>query len=236
MNDIPLGFRVFTVGSDYYCYIPIPKVACTYMGQAIPGHAFDVWNWRWYHSDETPPMKSKMKYLVLLRNPIERWITGVVEYWYARPPDRDWNLHDLVDIFNQIDFDTHTKPQVDFLTMIDSSRTIWLWMTHQIEKISWFQEKGVMLNAVPARARNENIFRGQLYFSREGNIVDRSTPGSIRGIHSEVIKKNITKQIKTNKQYLAKIARYYQKDFDLINSVKFHNNDDFRRFHVDYQD
>ena len=50
-------------------------------------------------------------YWVILRNPIKRWKSGVIEYIYRHPEKHEW----VLDNINKIVFDEHTIPQTTYL-------------------------------------------------------------------------------------------------------------------------
>ena len=224
MNNSPLSAddcKIFSAKSQLYCYVPITKVASTYLFRALPAQSFDIHNWCWIQNSELPPHPSQVRYLVVLRDPLERWISGAVEFWCRARPDRDWNLiTEDSDIFDQIEFDVHTRPQIDFLHCIDRTQTTWLYMNHSVENHPWFAANNVKLRDVDNQDRNWGNARPQIYFFEDQRLY-APIPGAVASTPSAIIQKNLRRVIDTSARCRDKIVKYYQQDFELIQSVDF---------------
>lgn len=214
---------MFEANDAWYCYVPIPKAASTYLRAALPANRFNVWTWQWYDNEKAVPNKHNVRYLVVLRDPISKWITGAVEYWYAKDGVRDWGTDDLFDIFSEIDWDEHTRPQTDFLDAVDFSRTTWLWFEPDIGEISWFRNHGVVLYPVPYQERNIGELRPRVWFDQYGQRSTHLATSSQRGTSPIIIKKAIENKLYSNPSNLQRIKDYFRKDFELIQSVNFYN-------------
>ena len=226
MYDSPVASdscKVFSANSNWYCYVSIPKVASSYLKLALPGHVFDIWNWQWYEKSGEVPSKQIVKYIIVLRDPIERWITGAVEYWHRIYPNRNWMTQDLHDIFAQIEFDKHTRPQSDFVHLVDLDRTIWLWMGLDIDISQWFINQGISLTFVPDHEKNIGRKRSKVYFDRRGNQVQKNMSDVIEGPDIQMIYNQLKSSIESNTLYQQQIKNFYKKDYNLIQSVRFDN-------------
>jgi hypothetical protein len=102
---------------DNLVYIPIPKNSSSYIGQLLLKNNWNIGNFL------TTDLTNK-QLIILLRDPIDRWISGIAEYLCSsllkngRTSDdiiKNWNgiVQDLV--FDQVIFDDHTEKQVYFI-------------------------------------------------------------------------------------------------------------------------
>jgi hypothetical protein len=229
MQNSPLSdddCKVFQVHGAWYCYVPITKVSSTYLRRALPGTQFNIHTWQWYVDNRPGPNKDDMHYLVVLRDPVERWVSGVLEYWCRAYPDHDWSPTEPQHwLFEQIEFDVHTRPQVDFLHAVVKEKCTWLWMNHAVETNSWFLHNNVSLYVIPDDDRNQGHSRPQIYFGPDGQRSEKFEPGYTASTPSALIQSTVRQVLRDNPQYIEKIKKYYQADYDLIQSVEFYNPD-----------
>lgn len=214
MRDSPLAAdacKMFCANSIWYCFVTIPKVASTYLKKALPGDNFNIWDWKWSAVIHEVPARKDVRYVVMMRDPVDRWITGVIEYWYKILPVDQWTIDHFNDMIEQIEFDNHTRPQSDFLPVIDHERTTWLWMTPQVENNPWFFDHQIKLSPVPRMEKNIGSDR----FNNRG---DDSV-------------KSWIKQLLADQNNLGKIQSFYRADYDLMKSVEFYNHVDFLLTH-----
>ncbi len=82
-------------------------------------------------------------YWVFLRDPIERWKSGVIEYIYRHPEKHEW----VLDNINKIVFDEHTIPQTSFLKFIGRIRYIDIhddnWVTNLLSETNGLSDNSV---------------------------------------------------------------------------------------------
>ena len=101
-------------------YIPIPKNSSSYIGQLLLKNNWNIGNFL------TTDLTNK-QLIILLRDPVDRWISGMAEYLCSsllkngRTSDdiiKNWNniIQDL--IFDRVIFDDHTEKQVYFIQSI----------------------------------------------------------------------------------------------------------------------
>lgn len=227
MQSSPLSdddCNVFKVQDSWYCYIPITKVSSTYLRRALPGRQFNIHTWQWYNDQNAVPSQEDMNYLVVLRDPVERWVSGVLEFWCRAYPDHNWSPEQSQDwLFDQIEFDIHTRPQVDFLHAVNKQRCTWLWMNNAVESNPWFSHNKVNLASVVDDDRNQGNSRPLIYFGPNRERSEEFKPGYVASTPSALIQSTVKHVLKTNPQYVEKIKKYYQADYDLIESVKFYS-------------
>ena len=101
----------------------IPKNASTWLKTNLVGHG-----WQRCNDDST-----HLSTLVLLRDPIDRWLSGVVQYLARNFPAVQHNTinSDFAKlIFDHVELDEHTQSQFVFLSNIDLDNTVFVWIDH----------------------------------------------------------------------------------------------------------
>ena len=121
-------------------------------------------------------------------------------------------------LFDQIEFDVHTRPQVDFLHYVDQARCTWLWMDHATETNPWFSQNSVTLRSVPPEDRNQGASRPLIYFGPEGQRSEQAQPGWVASTPSAQIQSTINHLLDSNPANVERIQQYYQADYNLIQS------------------
>ena len=132
--------RGFTPGGmfvkDNLVYIPIPKNSSSYIGQLLLKNNWNIGNFL------TTDLTNK-QLIILLRDPVDRWISGMAEYLCSsllkngRTSDdiiKNWNniVQDLV--FDRVIFDDHTEKQVYFIQSIPIENCVFFNSTKQPEQ------------------------------------------------------------------------------------------------------
>lgn len=96
-------------------YVHIPKNASSFIkGCLLGSHKFT-------HSDT---LVKNNKYLVVLRDPIERWVSGMAQY------EINSKLSDIP--YEQITLDDHTERQVYFLQSVDLTKCDFIMVDDQL--------------------------------------------------------------------------------------------------------
>ena len=136
----------------------IPKNASTWLKKNLVGNG-------WQRCSDKSTHQST---LVLLRDPIDRWFSGVVQYLARNFPAVQYNTisSDFVKlIFDQIELDEHTQSQFVFLNNIDLDNTHFVWMDQNFNNNiqSWLAAAGSQLINVDAIYTTvEDHYRQQL--------------------------------------------------------------------------
>ena len=180
-------------------YLNIPKNASTYITNILLAN-------RWEHHNLNE-RSSTQKCIVVLRDPIDRWISGFATYassWLLGPGyGSDHFLEDyntLVErlIFDNIVFDDHTTPQSKFVEQLPNSTVTYFKLNKNIiQHIS--QDLNINLETADVDA---NI--------SENNYDQRQITDLIRN------------RVDQDPVLKARIFEQYKCDFDLINSVQFY--------------
>jgi len=167
-------------------FVHIPKNASSFVkGCLLSTNQF-------VHSDS---LVSADQYLITLRDPIERWISGIAQFMSVES-NKHLTLQDLV---NTITFDDHTELQTYFLEGIDLDRCSFLRVDQQLRSNlkKWLDENRyqIRVDDVP------NI--------NEGN---------------QLLKNRFAAMVDGNSQIKLKLVTHYEQDYALINRVKFYGN------------
>ena len=113
---------------DNLCYVPIPKNSSCYTVDLLTRNGWTAGNFL------TADLSNK-KFIILLRDPIDRWVTGLAQYFCSAVIDDEYateeiqrDFNDLVKriIFDQVIFDDHTEKQVYFIKGIPLEQCVFL--------------------------------------------------------------------------------------------------------------
>lgn len=114
------------------CWINIPKNASSWT-QTLLAHEF-LWYEHDYH--EQPELQYKKK-LICLRDPVERWVSGITEFFFQYYPKVELDqINDLTLwlIYDRIAFDDHTEKQSLFLEGLDPENCVFFRCDHSYSK------------------------------------------------------------------------------------------------------
>lgn len=180
-------------------YVNIPKNASSWTKPNLLDLGWQDFN---YHHDR---MYSKHA-MIVLRDPVERWLSGICEYFTLYLPDIDATqfngaFYDL--LMDQITLDDHTEKQFYFIDGISRNNVTWFWCdsTYREQFSQFLKDKGV-----------DNKYNRYNY--------QHTTAGS--DIRTKF--KEIFQPLLTNSKYLDKIKDHFKEDYELINSVKFYGS------------
>lgn len=193
--------RLSTCHSSDYGYVFIPKNASTYLTHVLRQ------NLNWQLSYNYLYHKRK-KYIVCLRDPLDRWYSGIAEYFFrfhkeliAKTPDQDL----LTFIFKKVHLDEHTVPQVDFLSGLNT------------EDIIFFKFGDSLSDNIKDFLVNNN-------WCEDINLESFLTTRHYNQTSSNDLKKNWIEILKTNMtgEKQQHILQFYHRDYELFNSVEFY--------------
>jgi hypothetical protein len=204
-------------------YVNIPKNASSWTKHHTPGYLFNYRTKTFCQDFDGSKWSEHLnndQYIVILREPINRWVSGLAQYLYGWAPDHslhinnvDWNM-----IFDTVVFDSHTYRQCNFIQGIDHSKIIWLRCDDTLSKnyskiIEQFT--GTPVDLITPDQDPNNVFNvtkkikptvTELFTTEsQQNIVDR-----------------INEKISSNPDYLNKLRSYYHEDCKLFESVNFY--------------
>ena len=179
-------------------YINIPKNATSWTKPNLKDWGWEFYN---YHTDNLYHKHA----LVVLRDPVDRWLSGIAEYMFLYhnhldPLQFSDAFFDLV--FDRVAFDDHTEQQVLFLDGINLDNcTFFLCDSNYRQWFSQFLSSHGMTNR---------------YFKYNYQHV---TENSIERFKFKQIFK---KALEEKPKYLKQVTQYFSKDHNLINLIKFY--------------
>ena len=154
-----------------------------------------------------PPEKSK--YVVILRDPVERWISGISQLMSTYNRDTLYLFDEplfLDFLFTVARWDEHTSRQVDSLVHLDINNCLFFKCDSSLEHN--------LIHYVSSVKNSSEIVNNNLY-----NTYNTSDPNTIKvDVHSK-----ISSLIQRNPAYRKKITNYYRHDLELINYVTSNN-------------
>jgi hypothetical protein len=204
-------------------YVNIPKNASSWAKHHVSGYLFNYHTQAFYENVDIPGWPEHTKnaqYVVILREPVDRWVTGLAQRLHGAGPQDpmhinniDWNM-----VFDRVVFDDHTHPQCDFIKGIDHAKITWLRCDRHLAKnFGGILEQftGTPFNLTTEDQDPTNVF----------NITKKIKPTVTKLFTTESqqnIVDRINEKISSDPKYLNRLHSYYQEDYDLFNSVKFY--------------
>lgn len=180
-------------------YINIPKNASSWTKPNLKDWGWEHYN---YHFDNLYHKHA----LVVIRDPLDRWISGIAEYFYLYHNNIDVNhlgksYFDL--IFDRIAFDDHTEKQVLFIEKLEPTNCTFFYCDQ-----SYRENFSHYLNTCDMPNR---------YFKYEYQHVSNNDFLRNR------FKNFFTELLDQNQLYKDKVKDYYIDDYRLIERVYFYN-------------
>lgn len=183
---------------DYY-YINIPKNSSSWAGTLLAHWC--VWTRTNYHTHDL----SHKTALILLRDPVDRWISGIGEYvsLYHKRFDVELCNDQMIDwIFDRVAFDDHTERQSLFIDGIDQDRAVFFWCDQNLSaNFTKFLYQSNLINDTFVMPQRENVGDQIPLRSQVQNY-----------FHTLVQQRPKLEQ---------KLKSYYAQDYDLIAHLKF---------------
>ena len=150
----------------------------------------------------------KKKIIVLLRNPTDRWLSGMAQYMCstllkngrtASDIINNWNTVTQDLIFDRVIFDDHTEKQVYFINSIPRENCIFFDSDKQPEQAikNYLITQGIDLNT------DANLDRNQTQDNE----------------HKQILVNFLRIQLKANPNLADKLTNTYQEDYTLWNAI-----------------
>ena len=197
--------RCFTDQDWRLAYVPIEKNVTRVIQSMITPMGFK-------ESDFLRSNKTPATCLIVLRDPVQRWVSGVVEYLLRVYRDRI-NKHNNMTRQNitaekaleQIVFDRHTCPQHRFLEGLSGPKQyIWFDQDQKPELITsvakYFNEQGFSNEWTPDK------------FSHDDDLASQQKR-ELTQLYQDILKQP---------DMLQRVKNFYSKDYELIDSIKFY--------------
>ena len=127
---IDLIARGYTIGGGLISpdnelfFLPIPKNASTFISSVLYQN-----NWRYANLSEF----TGDQVFCILRDPLDRWISGIATYFALYIINDEYDIKMFLKEYNQLTeklifdniiFDDHTTPQIDFLNIVPKNKNI----------------------------------------------------------------------------------------------------------------
>lgn len=181
-----------------WMYVKIPKNASIWAREILLSNNLEFYHYHklnFYHKHA----------LVILRDPIDRWVSGIAEYFarYHMTMDiRDINktfIDLLVDI---VTVDDHTEKQIYFIEGLNVNNCTFLLCDQTL--------RDNFANWMKNIQRIENQYQNKAY----QNVGNRSV---VRAKFQTFFKGFLD-----DPKYVEKIKQHYKQDYELLNSVKYY--------------
>ena len=195
-----------TVLPDDLIYVNIPKNGSSLTRVKLSDAGYIKYNYHTLQKYNSPAF-------VVLRDPVERWLSGICEYlnrcrhYLGIFKEFDKNNNALFDlIFYKIEFDVHTIPQIQFINGLDTDNITFVWLDdkYKYNFSKFFSITQGVANNWDASGRPNSTNQSPF----KSNILD-------------ILKEKLD----NNPTYLKNIKNYYAQDYSLIQSVNFYNHD-----------
>lgn len=192
-----------SIGQFFYspckslAYVPIPKCASTWATK------FLTEGLSWIVSKDTDRIQDyTFRNLVVLRDPIDRWISGMAQYMTTHHSDLPMQGREILEfIFRRVDFDPHTTPQVNFISGLESDSTIFFRFGANLEK------------------NFRSYIKYNIGTDYDMPVFRNDTPKSG---NKPYISQKLKILLQSNDKWLESIIKYYKNDIDLYDSVNFY--------------
>jgi hypothetical protein len=187
-------------------YVNIPKCASSWTKPNLKDLGWEFYN---YHYDH---LKNKHA-MVVLRDPVERWVSGIAEYMVLYHSEIDTSQFNdtLFEIMvDRVTFDDHTEKQVYFLEGLN------------LNKCTFFYCNQYYRQGFTQFLRNQGTF----------NVADYSTYNYQHTTDSDAYRtkfRDIFKPLLKVPKYVDHIKAHYKKDYELIQKVSFFTTHDQRK-------
>jgi hypothetical protein len=210
-------------------WINIPKNASSWTKHHMTGTQFNYLTKTFYTDPGVsfssiprwPAGMTDVQYLVILRDPIDRWITGLAQYLRGWAPDHPLHINnvDWQMVFDTVHFDSHTQPQCDFIPNIDHSRTTWLRCDENLA--SNFSQVFYNFTGRRPTLTMPDQDPGNVF-----NVTEKIQP-TVTELFTTARQQDIVDRIRAvlndNPKYLDRLHTFYQQDIELFESVNFFN-------------
>jgi len=192
----PMG-TCFIRQSDQLVYVNIPKNATEYTKLLFDGTLTN------FYENAIP---EDYRYLIVLRNPIERWYSGLCEY-----VQRYTTINPDSDVFDQFDAlkilttacanDEHTELQLRFIAGLPSKNAVFFNFNDNFTTnlTDWFDQN--------------NVAYPQSLSGKKRNVTEKEWI---------TLRNRIKKHVESNTELLESLNEYLKLDIKLYNSVQYY--------------
>lgn len=181
-----------------YMYVNIPKNASSWTRNNLLRYNWEFYN---YHTDDLYHKHA----IIVLRDPIERWLSGIAEYMYLYhrnidPAHFSKSFFNLV--FDRIAFDDHTEKQVLFFNELNLNNCTFFYCD--------VKYKEYIRNFISKKIGNTYFFS-----TLHEHVTNES-------LERKKFRQIFSKALHENSKYLINLKKYFNDDYKLINSITFY--------------
>ena len=211
--------RVITEQDRDWVFVNIPKNASSWMIRAFG---------RGREANYLDTAQRPRHYIVVLRDPVDRWISGFAQVQVGTTPwhsshyqQRGWDS-----IFNQVIFDNHTEPQVSFLQGLDTEQITWLRFGADLARdVAAWSRCHIELDLQPLARGEDNEYNLSEYSSAPVFRNPRYPYEEIPGPTMWDIQAQTHDAIESNPRYRDALEYVYRQDHTLYETVDFYRKD-----------
>jgi hypothetical protein len=195
-------------------YVHIPKNASCWIKYHLNQVQSNVYNY--YHQGFDA---GKHLALVVLRDPVERWISAMGQILVGNKPD--WHMHvdnlDWNKVTTKILHNNHTQPQHEFFANIPHDRIVWFRCNDFLKNNfkNFLKEYNFNLDLLSEENDVNNIFNITKKVPQR-IVNDFQTP------RQQQIVDKILLILNKHPEYIERIKNLYQQDYKLFNSVPYY--------------
>jgi hypothetical protein len=195
-------------GISKLVYVQIPKNAsCWVKHHFMPADAYN------YYTDGFD--NNKHLALVVLRDPVERWISGIGQYLAGFTPEHKFYIDNInwESLTTRVVLDDHTQPQSDFIANLSPDNIVWFKCDNNLPNnfVDFMKKYDININLLDEKDDVTNIF----------NITKKVKPGSQTVAQQTIVDKIINK-LNENPKYVDRIKDFYRYDCKLYNTVPYY--------------
>jgi hypothetical protein len=176
-------------------YVYIPKNASSWTKPNLKDWGWEFFN---YHTDHL-----NKHALVVLRDPMERWLSGIAEYLTLYHPTMQFPFNETAElIFDRVTFDDHTEKQVKFIKGLDTDNCTFM-MCNGDYRTNF------------SKFISEHLGDNRYYkYAYQHTSVDCPIRSRFKRI--------FTRLINDEPKYLKRIQEHFAEDYELIRQIKFY--------------
>ena len=189
-------------GISKLVYVQIPKNAsCWVKHHFMPADAYNYYTNGFDNNEHLA--------LVVLRDPVERWISGIAQHLVGWTPGTNLYI-DNIDweaLMTRVVLDNHTQPQGAFIANLPHDNIVWFKCDNNLptDFISFMKTYNTDINLLDEKDDATNIFNVTKKAPAQQTVVDK-----------------IISKLNENPKYLERIKEFYQDDYKLYNTVPYY--------------
>ena len=195
-------------------YVNIPKNAsCWTVHHFMPADPYN------YHTQGFNPAHNLC--LVIMRDPVSRWISGMGQFLVGWKPNTKWHIDtlDWNQLIDRVVFDDHTQAQCDFIANIPRDSIVWFRCDSTLPAnfVDFLSRYNIKIDLLSESDDCDNIFN-----------ITKKVPSRIISPHNyiappqqEIVDK-IKNKLEQNPELIEKIKQFYQEDLELYNTVPYY--------------